>query len=49
VRINSKKYRKFKSEALKYIIQDGHFFRRVSKNVLIRRVIDDLDDRFSIL
>jgi hypothetical protein len=47
--MDSKKYRRFKSETLKYIIQDNHLFRRVSKNVFMRYIINDLDDRFFIL
>jgi hypothetical protein len=47
--MDTKEYRRFKSEALNYIVQDGHLFRRASKNVPIRRVVDDPEDRSAIL
>jgi hypothetical protein len=49
VGLSTKEYRQFKAEALKFAVQNRHLFRRASKNVPIRRVIDDPDDRSSIL
>ena len=55
--ISVKEFRKFKSKALQYQVQDKTLFRRASKNVLQTRVVDlqaekqaiikDLYDRFS--
>ena len=47
--MEGKEYRKFKSEAFKYIIQDGYLFRQASKNIPIRRIINNSDNRSSIL
>ena len=47
--MRGKEFRKVKAEALKFFVQDGHLFRRASKNVPIRRVVDDLADQKTIL
>jgi hypothetical protein len=47
--MHGKEFRKFKAEALKFFVQDGHLFRRASKNVPIRRVVDDPADRETIM
>jgi len=47
--MTGKEFRKFKVEALKYIVLDGYLFRRASKNIPLRRVMDDEADRASIL
>jgi hypothetical protein len=44
-----KKFNKFKKTALKFKFQRDQFFRRNSKNVSMRRMIDDLDERQRIL
>jgi hypothetical protein len=44
-----KEFNKFKKEALKFKLQRDQFFRRNSKNVLMRRVIDDFEERQRIL
>jgi hypothetical protein len=40
---------RFKGNALKFMVHDGHLFRRASKNVPLRRVVDDEGDRGRIL
>ena len=42
--LQGKQYRKFKIEALKFIIQDNYLFRRASKNISLRRVINKVKD-----
>jgi hypothetical protein len=44
-----KEFNKFKKKVLKFKLQKDQFFRRNSKNVLMRRVIDDLEERQRIL
>jgi hypothetical protein len=44
-----KKLNKFKKEVLRFKLQKDQLFRRNSKNVLMRRVIDDFDERQRIL
>ncbi len=44
-----KEFNKFKKEALRFKLQKNQFFRRNSKNVLMKRVIDDLEERQRIL
>ena len=38
--LNARQFTKFKKEALKFLVRDGELFRRGSKNVPMRRVID---------
>jgi hypothetical protein len=40
-----KEFNKFKKKALKFKLQKDQFFRRNSKNVFMKRVIDDLEKR----
>ena len=47
--MDAKRFRKFKKNALKYIVRDGHLFRRAGRNRPLRRVIDDDEDRQKIL
>ena len=47
--MTSKELYSFKKQALRFKVQDSHFSRRNSKNVPLRRVIDDPTDRFAIL
>jgi hypothetical protein len=44
-----KKFNKFKKKVLKFKLQKDQFFRRNSKNVSMRRMIDNLDERQRIL
>jgi hypothetical protein len=44
-----KEFNKFKKKILRFKFQKNQFFRRNSKNVSMRRVIDDLDERQRIL
>ena len=49
VGLNRKEFRAFKSEALRYQVQDGQLYRRNSKNVPSRRVIDSDERKLEIL
>jgi hypothetical protein len=44
-----KKFNKFKKKALRFKLQKNQFFRRNSKNVLMKRMIDDFEERQRIL
>ncbi len=44
-----KEFNKFKKKAFKFKLQRDQFFRRNSKNVFMKRVIDDLEERQRIL
>jgi hypothetical protein len=44
-----KEFNKFKKEALKFKVQENHLFRRNSKNVPLRRVIDHPEERMRII
>jgi hypothetical protein len=44
-----KKFNKFKKKTLKFKLQKNQLFRQNSKNVLMRRVIDDFEERQRIL
>ena len=44
-----KEFRKWRKKALKYKVQDRHFFRRNTKNILFRRVIDDIKEQKEIM
>ena len=39
--MNIKQFLKFKMHALKHLIRKKHLFRRINKNVSMRRVIDN--------
>jgi hypothetical protein len=41
--MNQKKFNKFKKKTLKVKLQNDQLFRRNSKNVLFRRVVDDFE------
>ena len=47
--MNSKEFNAFKKKALKFKVQDNLLFRRNSKNVPMRCVVDDLVERQTIL
>ncbi len=44
-----KEFNKFKKKALRFKLQRDQFFRRNSKNVFMRRKIDDFEERQRIL
>jgi hypothetical protein len=44
-----KEFNKFKKKALKFKLQKDQLFRRNSKNVFMKRVIDDFEERQRIL
>jgi cell shape-determining protein MreC len=44
-----KEFNKFKKEVLKFKLQRNQFFRRNSKNVFMRQMIDDFEKRQRIL
>ena len=48
-RLITKDFRKFKDYILKFVVRDRDFFRRASKNILLRRVINNTENRISIL
>ena len=48
-RLITKKFRKFKDYVLKFVIRDKDLFRRVSKNISLRRVINSTENKTSIL
>ena len=47
--LNRKKFRKFKNWALQFLVRDKHLFRRVNKNVLLRKIIDKTENQAIIL
>ena len=47
--MTTKKFNALKKKTIKFKVQDNHFFRRNSKNVPMRRVVDDLVERQTIL
>ena len=42
--LNWKEFRKFKNWALQFLIRDKHLFKRVNKNVSLRKVIDKTEN-----
>ena len=47
--LNRKEFRKFKNWVLQFLVRDRHLFRRVNKNVLLRKVIDKAENQAIIL
>ena len=47
--LNRKKFRKFKNWALQFLVRDRHLFKRVNKNVLLRKVINKTENQAIIL
>ena len=47
--LNRKKFRKFKNWALQFLVRDRHLFKRVNKNVLLRKIIDKIKNQTIIL
>ncbi len=47
--MTTKEFNSFKKKAIKFKVQDNHLFRRNSKNVPMRRVVDDPVERQTIL
>jgi hypothetical protein len=39
--LSLKKFYKFKNNTLKFLVCNGYLFRRASKNILLRRIIDE--------
>ena len=48
-RYSASEWRKFKKYALWFLVRDGELFRRGSKNVPMRRVVDSEEDRMEIV
>ena len=46
---SGKDFQLFKQQATKFLVKDKHLFRRASKNVPLRRVVDSLENRQQIL
>jgi hypothetical protein len=44
-----KEFNKFKKKAFKFKLQKDQFFRRNSKNVFMKKMIDDFEERQQIL
>ena len=47
--LNWKKFRKFKNWTLQFLVRDRHLFKRVNKNVSLRKVIDKAENQAIIL
>lgn len=47
--MTTKEFNAFKKNAIKFKVKDNHLFRRNSKNVPMCRVVDDLEERQTIL
>ncbi len=47
--MNQKEFNKFKKKVLKFKHQNDQFFRRNSKNVFLRQIVDDLEKQQLIL
>ena len=47
--LNRKKFCKFKNWALQFLVRDRHLFKRVNKNVSLRKVIDKIENQAIIL
>ena len=47
--MDRKEFRKFKANALKFLVRDGHLFRKANKNMPLRRVVDNETQRQQIL
>ncbi len=46
--MTTKEFNAFKKKAINFKVEDNHLFRRNCKNLLMRRVVDDLVDRQTI-
>ena len=47
--MSDKEFDSFRKKAVKFLIEDEHLFRRASKNISLRRVIDCSEQRKKIL
>jgi len=47
--LTTKEFRKFKTKALTFMVHKGHLFKRASKNMPLRRVVDSKVDQARIL
>ncbi len=49
VEMNQKKFNKFKKKALKFKLQSDQFFRRNSKNVFLKHIVNNFEKQLLIL
>jgi hypothetical protein len=47
--MDRKTFRAFKAETHRYVLKDRHLFRRTSKNIPMRRVVDSVIQRRRML
>ena len=47
--LNRKEFRKFKNWVLQFLVRNKYLFKRVNKNVLLRKIIDKTEDQTIIL
>ena len=47
--MNRKIFRKFKSWTLQFLIRDKQLFERANKNVLFKRIVDEIKNQQKIL
>ena len=47
--LNRKKFRKFKNLILQFLVRNRHLFKRVNKNILLRKIIDKTENQTIIL
>ena len=47
--LNRKEFHKFKNWTLQFLVRDRHLFKRVNKNVLLRKIINKTEDQAIIL
>ena len=47
--MDRKAFRKFKSWALQFLVRDKQLFKRANKNVLFRRIVDEIENQQKIL
>ena len=48
-RMSRKKFNIFKTKTMRYKIQNDHFFRKNSKNLSLRKIIDAFENRLRII
>ena len=49
VSINIKQFLKFKMRAFKHLVRKKYLFRQMKKNIIMRKIIDDLTIKTQIL
>ncbi len=47
--MDTKEFNVFKKKDIKFKVQDNHLFRQNGKNILMHQVVDDLEERQTIL